>query len=274
MRKSLQGLFITGTNTGVGKTHVTVQIARQLTREGVRVGIYKPVCSGIGASTWDDVVRLSEALDHRFPDDWICPQRFQAALAPPAAAKMEGRTVDRGLLRAGIFQWTDAADVVLVEGVGGWRSPIADGETVADLAVDFGLPVVLVAGLELGGVNHALLTLESIERRGLPVAGIVLNHHRPDVTVDVVALDVRSDRLQPVKGPAEAGHYEPSGVAAATADGIRAHATAPVLATVFHRPDSGLTPDPSLGSVDWKALCGPIWRECRNPNDERMSKSE
>jgi dethiobiotin synthetase len=236
MPDPLRGLFITGTNTGVGKTHVTVQIARQLVRDGGRVGIYKPVCSGSepsldGGELWGDVVRLSQAIDGRFPDEWICPQRFKAALAPPDAAKREARTVDRGLLRAGIGKWAGAADVVLVEGVGGWRSPIAVGETVADLAVDIGLPVLLIAGLELGGVNHALLTLESIERRGLPVAGIVLNHHRPEIPADV---------------------------AAATAAGIRAHATAPVLATVHYGPNGGLTPDSTLDGVDWKSLCGPV----------------
>ena len=110
------------------------------------------------------------------------------------------------------------------------RSPIAAGETVADLAADFRFPVLLVAGLELGGVNHTLLTLESIEGCGLPVAGIVLNHHRPDV---------------------------PPEVAAATADGIRSHAAVPVLATVSHDPTGRLTPDSGFRSVDWSSACGP-----------------
>jgi dethiobiotin synthetase len=237
MPKSLRGLFITGTNTGVGKTHVTTMIARALIGGGIRVGLYKPVCSGSergsdGSEFWPDVARLSDVLDGRFPDDWICPQRFRAALAPPDAARLEGRAVDRALLRSGLAQWAAAVDVVLVEGVGGWRSPIAEGETVADLAADLSLPVLLVAGLELGGVNHALLTLESISRSGLPMAGIALNHHRPDGAN--------------------------SGVAAATADGIRRHATVPVLATVAHQPVGGLTPGSTFANVDWSSLCGPV----------------
>jgi dethiobiotin synthetase len=236
MPDPLRGLFVTGTNTGVGKTHVTTMIARTLMRDDIRVGIYKPVCSGSepgpnGTERWPDVVRLADALDHRFPEELICPQRFEAALAPPDAARRERRIVDRGLLRDGLMKWDGVVDVVLVEGVGGWRSPLSDGETVADLAADFGFPVVLVAGLELGGINHALLTLESIERCGLPIAGVILNQHRPDVPADV---------------------------AAATADGIRAHANVSVLTTVFRQPIGLLTPDSGVGSVDWRSLCGPV----------------
>ena len=236
MREPLRGLFVTGTNTGIGKTRVTTMIVQQMLRDGVHVGAYKPVCSGCepgpnGEDIWSDIVRLSEAVGHRYPDDLICPQRFRAALAPPDAARLEGKTVDRELLRSGIWNWEDKVEIVLVEGVGGWRSPIAEGETVADLATDFQLPVLLVAGLELGGINHALLTLESIARRGLVVAGVVLNHHRAD-------------------GPAD--------VAAATAAGIRDNATASVLATIPHEPHGRLTPVREFDTVDWRSLCGHV----------------
>ena len=235
----LRGLFITGTNTDVGKTYITAMIARQLTNQGVNVGVYKPVCSGStvgddGVEIWSDVIRLSEAVGNRFPADWICPQRFFAALAPPAAANREGRTVDSEQLRTGLKRWEGVVDTLLVEGVGGWLCPIAKGETVADLAVDIGFPILVVVGLELGAVSHTLLTLESIRRSGLSIAGIVLNHHRGD-------------------GDAE--------VSLATESGIREQSGVPILATVFHADDDfpadddRRLPDEASPEVDWNLVC-------------------
>ena len=98
----LPGLFVVGTDTDVGKTFLTARIARQLLEEGVSVGAYKPVCSGceIGedrSPRWPDVEMLAEALEHRFPRERICPQTFRAALAPPVAARLEGRRIDQEL---------------------------------------------------------------------------------------------------------------------------------------------------------------------------------
>ncbi|MEI8019333.1 MAG: dethiobiotin synthase, partial [Schlesneria sp.] len=129
-----RGLFITGTDTGVGKTHVTCLIARQLIGAGVETAAYKPVCSGgvkknaatshgIHDYEWDDIIRLSAATGGKWPDETICPQRFLAPLAPPIAAKMEGRIVDFPLLVNGSRQFP-GAEVLLVEGAGGWLSPL------------------------------------------------------------------------------------------------------------------------------------------------------
>jgi len=185
------GLFVTGTDTEVGKTHVATLIARQLVLEGVRVGVYKPVCSGAlveanGLTHWDDIDRLRAAVrsqwaESELSDQAICPQRFLAPLAPPLAARDEGRTVDVALLRHGAESWSGRADVLIVEGAGGLLAPVTDTLTVADVARDFGYPMILVARCGLGTINHSLLTVESARRRGLNVAGIVLNQsHQGD----------------------------------------------------------------------------------------------
>ncbi len=177
---NMQGLFVTGTDTGVGKTVATSLIARQLCRSGHRTGCYKPVCSGSelmadGSKRWADIDALSAAIGDAHPHDRICPQTFDAPLAPPSAARLEGRDVDRAVMRQGAAWWSAHADVLLVEGVGGLLCPIATDETVADLAVDLGFPLLIVSPLILGTINHTLMTIDVARNRGLDVAGIVFN---------------------------------------------------------------------------------------------------
>jgi dethiobiotin synthetase len=184
-QRTVPGLFVTGTDTGVGKTYVTACIARILRRAGLRVGVYKPVASGC---VWrgeqlcsDDALVLWDAAG-RFGDlDAVCPQRFAAPLAPPLAAAAEGRVVDAALLRAGLQPWLDCADIVLIEGAGGLMSPVTENEFVADLAYDFRYPLLVVAANALGVINQTLQTLITAAtfRDGLDVAGVVLNHPRP-----------------------------------------------------------------------------------------------
>lgn len=176
----LPGLFVTGTDTGVGKTYVTALIAADLMERGIRVGAYKPVCTGgvltdSGELSWEDVERLHGVIGGRFERRRICPQCFQAPLAPPVAAAVEGGTVDRHLLRDGAFWWHGRADVLLVEGAGGLLCPLSASDTVADIAKDFGLPLVIVARNGLGTINHTLLTVEVARHRGLPLAAVVLD---------------------------------------------------------------------------------------------------
>lgn len=182
---SCPGLFVTGTDTEVGKTYVTALIAHSLRKEGVRVGAYKPVCSGgetglDGRLVWPDIETLAEAIDGRDATERICPQRFVAPLAPPVAARLEDRSIDADLLRRGRDWWNDRADFLLVEGVGGLLCPLTEEETVADLAADLGYPLIVVARLGLGTINHTLLTVEVAQSRGLKVAGIVLNEIVPN----------------------------------------------------------------------------------------------
>ncbi len=180
MPLDLPGLFVTGTDTGVGKTFVTCLIAAELQAEGRAVGVYKPACSGAvathGGPVWEDVEALSAATGGRFDRDRIAPQRFLAPLAPPVAARAEGTAVDADALRSGAAWWRDHAGVelLLVEGAGGLLCPLTETETFADLAVDLALPTLVVARTGLGTINHTLLTVEVARGRGLNVAGVVL----------------------------------------------------------------------------------------------------
>jgi dethiobiotin synthetase len=178
----MRGVFITGTDTGVGKTVVTAGLTRALARQGISVGAYKPACSGAEFEPnerswiWPDLIALWNALDRKVPQDRICPQRFLAPLAPPVAAHLEHRTVDADLLREGARWWHAHADVLLVEGVGGWNCPITDTTTIAQLAVELNFPVLIVAANRLGMINHTLLTLESVEKSNLSCLGVVVNN--------------------------------------------------------------------------------------------------
>lgn len=177
------GLIVVGTDTGVGKTFVSVAIARRLRQLGIRAGAYKPAASGAESTStgpvWTDVRDLAAAVGDSFPEVRICPQVFTAPLAPPVAARLEGRTVDDALLLDGLRWWFDQVDALVVEGVGGLLSPLSDSLTVADYAVQAGFPLLVVGRLGLGTINHTLLTVEAALRRELPVAGVVLNQTLP-----------------------------------------------------------------------------------------------
>jgi dethiobiotin synthetase len=191
MAHNLRGLFITGTDTDVGKTYVAALIARSLMVSGRRVGVYKPAASGClrdaqGNVVSDDAVALWEAAGRSGELEQVCPQRFAAPLAPHLAARAEGREIDARLLRMGIDPWRHC-EIVLVEGAGGLMSPLGDTEYVADLAADFGFPLIVVSRNVLGTINATLQTLitASVYRRGLKVAGVVLNHPAPPAADDL-----------------------------------------------------------------------------------------
>lgn len=179
------GLFITGTDTDVGKTYVTALIARALVASGHRVGAYKPVASGCRVEGNDlvaeDAVALWEAAGRPGKLNHIAPQRFAAPIVPHLAARAEGKHIDAELLRHGIEYWRDRSDIVLVEGIGGLMSPVGDNDYNADLAAEFGFPLVVVAPNVLGTINQTLQTIITAAtfREGLPVAGVVLNDVSP-----------------------------------------------------------------------------------------------
>lgn len=179
-----QGLFVTGTDTAVGKTQVAVQILRELSASGTKAGAYKPVCSGAvqeagQAVFWDDIERLSGALEATWSVDRIAPQRFLAPVAPPLAARLEGREVDFRQAVEGARWWNGRVEMLIVEGAGGLLAPVSSGEFVADLAREIGFPLIIVARCGLGTINHTLLTIEAAKHRGLVVAGVVLNQSHP-----------------------------------------------------------------------------------------------
>ncbi|HEX3869295.1 MAG TPA: dethiobiotin synthase, partial [Pirellulales bacterium] len=129
------GLFVTGTDTGVGKTYVSAMIARSLVAQGRRVGVYKPIASGcdngIEGLVSHDAVTLWEAAGRPGTLDRVCPQCFRAPLAPPVAARLENRTVDGKLLRSGLDYWSQSSEIVIVEGAGGLMSPVSEDDYVA-----------------------------------------------------------------------------------------------------------------------------------------------
>lgn len=185
-RTSPPGLFITGTNTGVGKTYFTAQLAAAWQRQGMAVGVYKPAASGCEkTATGDylaaDAISLWEAAGRPGTLAEVCPQCFEAPLAPHLAARAEGRQLDPYLLRRGIQVWQERSERVLVEGAGGFLSPLGDQEYVADLANDLGYPLVIVAANEIGVIHQVLQTLicASHYAGGLAVAAVVLSSVRP-----------------------------------------------------------------------------------------------
>lgn len=162
--------FITGTDTGVGKTFVTRLILETLRREGIDAVGYKPVACG----DRDDAEILATASGGLELDD-VNPVYFKTAVAPYVAGMLENHFADPAVLLAGFQNLATRHATVLVEGVGGWEAPIAANYRVSDLAADLNLPVLLVAGNRLGVLNHTLLTVAAIRAKGLVCAGIILN---------------------------------------------------------------------------------------------------
>jgi dethiobiotin synthetase len=185
MSLRIPGLFVTGTDTAVGKTYVAALVARELVAAGHRVGVYKPVASGCRREgervVSDDAVSLWEAAGRPGELQHVCPQCFVAPLAPHLAARAEGREVDTELLHSGIEYWQARSEIILVEGVGGLMSPISDEDYVADLAEQFAFPLIVVSRNALGTINQTLQTLITAAtfREGLPIAGVVLNNPTP-----------------------------------------------------------------------------------------------
>lgn len=170
------GVFVTGTDTGVGKTVVGCAIAEALRRRGLDVGVMKPIETGVGTQGPLDAIALAEAAGATDPIDLICPQRFELPAAPSVAAAREGTSVDLFAIRRAFLALRERHAYLLVEGAGGLLVPIASDYAMVDLMAELHLPILVVARAALGTVNHTLLTLEAIERRGLPLAGVVVSH--------------------------------------------------------------------------------------------------
>jgi dethiobiotin synthetase len=173
------GFFITGTDTGVGKTAVAVALAAARRAAGVRVGVYKPVASGVVFDGSSDIERLWEAAGRPLTLGEVCPQAFAAAIAPVQAAAVEGKRVDEQLLRDGIQPWLEASDLVIVEGAGGLFSPLGEASLNVDVARDLGLPLVVVDAARLGMIGRTLATVRAARAEGLEVAEVVISHVQP-----------------------------------------------------------------------------------------------
>lgn len=170
----MKGIFITGTDTGVGKTYFTALLTRLLRKQGIPAIALKPVASGDRS----DATRLAEAMDGALPIPKINPIHFAAPLAPYAAGILESRLFPWDLLRAHWQEMTSThSGPFLVEGVGGWRVPMDSTHTVQEWAQELGLPVLIVCRATLGTLNHTLLTVDSVRQTRLPLSGLVMNFH-------------------------------------------------------------------------------------------------
>ncbi|HTE14563.1 MAG TPA: dethiobiotin synthase [Burkholderiales bacterium] len=193
-----RGFFVTGTDTGVGKTLVACALLRAFAARGLRVIGMKPVAAGAhlvnGVWVNDDVEQLIAASNVRAPRDAINPYCFESPMAPHIAAAIQKNIIKIKYLRSYYQSLSAFAEVVVIEGAGGFCVPLNDHETSADLAQQLAVPVVLVVGMRLGCLNHALLTAEAIRARGLTLAGWVANHVDPAMAqadANVAALQAR-----------------------------------------------------------------------------------
>jgi len=173
-----QGLFVTGTDTDVGKTLVSCALLRMLREQNVDAVGFKPVATGEVGGSWGDAVALYEASGKVEPIEKICPLRFALPLAPTLAAAREGIEPDTNLARSIVANLCERHDVVIVEGVGGILVPIDRNTLVIDFASQIGFPVLIVCRAGLGTISHTLLTIRELERAKLRVAGIIMNTTR------------------------------------------------------------------------------------------------
>ncbi|MFO0720141.1 MAG: dethiobiotin synthase [Nitrospira sp.] len=171
------GVFVTGTDTGVGKTLVAAALVSRLVQMGRSVGVMKPVETGVDAASSDrtDAARLMAAARLTDSLDLVSPYRFPAPLAPLSAAAAQGRVIELGDIVGRYEQLAARYPCVVVEGAGGLLVPTGSDWDMGDLLSRLRLPVLLVGRVGLGGINHALLTLEALERRNIPVVALVLN---------------------------------------------------------------------------------------------------
>jgi dethiobiotin synthetase len=173
-----RGIFITGTDTGVGKTIVAATLARLLRMNGVSVGVMKPVTSGCrtdeGGLISDDALLLTRAAGVDYTEH-VAPYCLREPLAPADAARRDGVRIDFSVIKAAYAELTRQFDYVIVEGAGGLMVPLAGGLLIADLARELELPLLVVARPGLGTINHTVLTCYAAQQLGLQVAGVIVN---------------------------------------------------------------------------------------------------
>lgn len=173
--------FITGTDTGVGKTYITKLLVESLRSEGKYAVGFKPISCG----DREDATILAAASGN-LPLDEVNPLHFPSAVAPHVAALLENKTINPAEIIASYKTISEKYDPVIVEGAGGWEVPITQTYFVSDLAKDLNLPVILVAANRLGALNHILLSLAAIEAKGLKCAGIILNQLEDEMDTPMI----------------------------------------------------------------------------------------
>ncbi|HKT36267.1 MAG TPA: dethiobiotin synthase [Nitrospira sp.] len=175
------GVFVTGTDTGVGKTVITAVLAVALKRLGRSVGVMKPIETGVSPSRIDrsDAARLRAVIESEETLGAICPYQFGLPVAPLGAAQAERRTIDSAVIGQVYRVLVARYDYIVVEGIGGVRVPVTPKADVMDLIGSLRLPVVVVGRSGLGGINQALLTVDALRRRRIPLVALVLNRTEP-----------------------------------------------------------------------------------------------
>jgi dethiobiotin synthetase len=195
----MHGLYVTGTDTGIGKTCVSAALLHALREHGLRAVGMKPVASGCARSDggWrnEDALALQAASDPRPPYEDVNPYALPDPLAPQLAARDAGVVVELDTLRAAHARLRALSDVVVVEGVGGWAAPLSDTLMQADLVRAFDLPVVLVVGLRLGCLNHAFLSARAIAADRCNLVGWIGNAIDPDMARREDNLQLLADGL-------------------------------------------------------------------------------
>jgi dethiobiotin synthetase len=195
-----RGFFVTGSDTGVGKTWISCQLIQQLKRSVPSLKVRKPVESGCERQADNqllpaDGVQLYQANDSRENLQLITPYRFEAALSPDLAARREQQTISLDQLEQAVNQQIHPADLVLVEGAGGFYSPIAEDGLNADLARRLKLDVIIVTEDRLGAINQSLLTIRAVESEGLNISMLILNQNKANdssATDNLTALKKRT----------------------------------------------------------------------------------
>lgn len=176
----MSGFFITGTDTEIGKTFVSSLLIKFFIEENFKVIGMKPVASGAkiidGILKNEDALSLIQASNVRSDYKIINPYVFEPAISPHLAAEQAGVEISLEKIKSNFEQLQELSDVVVVEGVGGWYAPLSFNTTIADLAETLKLPIILVVGLRLGCLNHALLTAQALRQSGLSIAGWIANH--------------------------------------------------------------------------------------------------
>jgi dethiobiotin synthetase len=170
----VNGVFVTGTGTGVGKTVVAATIARSLAATGKRVAVFKPAVTGLDEVGEPDHALLRRAAESTQSDEEIAPYRYAPPMSPHLAAQLAGEAIDPERLQAAAHEAAADADALVCEGVGGLMVPLSPSYLVRDLAVDLALPLVVAASPALGTINHTLLTIEAARSVGLHVAAVVI----------------------------------------------------------------------------------------------------
>lgn len=234
------GLFVTGTDTGVGKTLIAGAIARILTDKGLKTGVFKPIATGCKRK-WDGIISsdtefLAYCANSNLSLSTITPLGFRTPAAPIVSAAQDGLVIDFDKISAAYEEVCRSSDAVLVEGIGGARVPLTEQFDLLDLAVEFALPVVIVARPNLGTINHTLMTVDCVRAAKLKIAGIIVNGY--NAVESTVAEDTAPEII-------------------AKCSGENILAVVPFDETVnIEKPNLGEVALASLTGCDWEKLAG------------------